>query len=652
MIKPNLKLITLLLSFFISGVLNAQSDTTGNVAFGGIASASDTYSSNSAEEAFDGDTTYTGWGNAGDGLPSWLEYNFGPGNAKVLRRYAIISSSQMTGGWGSTDYVATAWTFEGFNGTSWDTLDIQSNITPVQDEWGVYSFPNTTAYQRYRIVMTSSEDGDYVTITEMRLYLTPDGCLDAALPVNTTSISNMLICNSGSTTLSATVNGNASWYNSATGGNYLGAGTNFTTPNISTTTTYYIQDSTSCDIQRLAIKVLKTTSMNPSVVIEIDSTYGIGANVAFGGIASASDTYSSNSAQAAFDGDSVTTGWGNNGDGFPSWLEYDFGVGNEKTLVKYAFISSSEMVGGWGSTSYVATAWTFEGFNGTTWDTLDIQSDIIAEQDVWAEYTFTNTTAYQKYRINFTESEGGSYATVTEMRLHEAVLNPCSNLALNSVVTANPGNISYQWKLNGDNVGNDENFLILTDFNQADIVTCFVTSDNTCIVNSNTTSNVFTIQTGVPNTFTTVTGSTISVDSTDATYQWIDCDSNTPIADETKHYFTSTQDGNFAVIVSNTCGVDTSECKSITIGKVKDNTLNSNLKVYPNPTSNDIFIELGEIYAFVSITVSDITGRIISTKELTNISNTKLSLDVNPGIYFIEISNGIDNKVVKKIIKN
>ena len=40
----------------------------------------------------------------------------------------------------------------------------------------------------------------------------------------------------------------------------------------------------------------------------------------------------------------------------------------------------------------------FEGYNGTSWDTLDIQSGIIPIQDVWVDYSFSNSTAYEKYQ--------------------------------------------------------------------------------------------------------------------------------------------------------------------------------------------------------------------------------------------------------------
>jgi PKD repeat protein len=51
-----------------------------------------------------------------------------------------------------------------------------------------------------------------------------------------------MICNSGSVTLHANGSGNLSWYDQSTGGNLLGTGSNFITPTLSSTTTYFVQD--------------------------------------------------------------------------------------------------------------------------------------------------------------------------------------------------------------------------------------------------------------------------------------------------------------------------------------------------------------------------------------------------------------------------
>ncbi|MFK5004690.1 hypothetical protein, partial [Klebsiella pneumoniae] len=75
-----------------------------NAATGGTASASDSYGGNPPADAFNGDTTLTGWGNSGNGLPSWLAYDFGAGHSKVIKAYSFYNSKQMQGGWNCECY--------------------------------------------------------------------------------------------------------------------------------------------------------------------------------------------------------------------------------------------------------------------------------------------------------------------------------------------------------------------------------------------------------------------------------------------------------------------------------------------------------------------------------------------------------------------
>src|SRR5690554_2423051 len=72
-------------------------------------------------------------------------------------------------------------------------------------------------------------------------------------------------CGAGSVTLMATASaGTLSWYNVATGGTALGTGENFTTPVITTTTTYYVEvDNNGCISSREA--VIATVNTSPTI---------------------------------------------------------------------------------------------------------------------------------------------------------------------------------------------------------------------------------------------------------------------------------------------------------------------------------------------------------------------------------------------------
>lgn len=58
------------------------------------------------------------------------------------------------------------------------------------------------------------------------------------------SASDKTVCSKNSIILTASGLGKLSWYNAASGGNYLGSGNNFSTPELTSSVTYYVQDST------------------------------------------------------------------------------------------------------------------------------------------------------------------------------------------------------------------------------------------------------------------------------------------------------------------------------------------------------------------------------------------------------------------------
>jgi len=60
-------------------------------------------------------------------------------------------------------------------------------------------------------------------------------------------------CGTGSVSLSANSTDSIFWYNASTAGNLLGIGTNFNTPSISTTTTYYAQAGFACPSSRVPV---------------------------------------------------------------------------------------------------------------------------------------------------------------------------------------------------------------------------------------------------------------------------------------------------------------------------------------------------------------------------------------------------------------
>jgi len=72
---------------------------------------------------------------------------------------------------------------------------------------------------------------------------------------------------------------------------------------------------------------------------------------------------------------------------------------------------------------------------------------------------------------------------------------------------------------------------------------------------------------------------------------------------------------------------------------------------YPNPTTGKVDIKLNKPYDKVSVNITDITGRLISTNQFQNASVLQLQVDAPSGIYFIEIITDGNQKTVIKLMK-
>lgn len=170
------------------------------------------------------------------------------------------------------------------------------------------------------------------------------------------------------------------------------------------------------------------------------------------------------------------------------------------------------------------------------------------------------------------------------------------------------------------------------------------------IDNASLNSNTIPVCAGeniILNTAVTVTGLALSANYKCGDYQWINCSDNSPIAGETSSEFTATEDGVYAVIITEGDCSDTSECVTITHFGLEES--HTSFLVFPNPTSD--FLQVKTTAVDVSnIEIRDISGKII--QKLDAIPNSGLLdvQDLHPGIYFVKLK--VANRVLtEKFIK-
>jgi hypothetical protein len=148
-----------------------------NLAFGGTSTASINGGSGGegSDKAFDGNPG-SKWFNNNISPTGWIQYDFGTGNAQVVKRYTVSSANDVP----ARD--PKDWSFLGSqDGISWTTLDsrsVQSFVNRYQVN--PYNLANTTAYRFYRLDITANNGDVGLQLSELGLWgdsgrTVPDG---------------------------------------------------------------------------------------------------------------------------------------------------------------------------------------------------------------------------------------------------------------------------------------------------------------------------------------------------------------------------------------------------------------------------------------------------------------------------------------------
>ncbi|MBK9415332.1 MAG: T9SS type A sorting domain-containing protein [Bacteroidetes bacterium] len=189
-------------------------------------------------------------------------------------------------------------------------------------------------------------------------------------------------------------------------------------------------------------------------------------------------------------------------------------------------------------------------------------------------------------------------------------------------LSASSGYLDYLWSTNST----DTNIIVST----SGTYSVFVTDTNSCSNSANKNVQVISIDTSV-----TQNGVLLNANST-GNYQWIYCDS-IPISGETNQTFLPTQDGSYAVIISNNGCVDTSGCYVEIIDEVGFLSSDKFLLIYPNPSFGYVTITINQNILDGTCKIFDATGRMVYEIEVKNTSknSTLFELNLNPGFYIL-----------------
>ena len=147
-----------------------------------------------------------------------------------------------------------------------------------------------------------------------------------------------------------------------------------------------------------------------------------------------------------------------------------------------------------------------------------------------------------------------------------------------------------------------------------------------------------------------VVGATLVSNATTGTFQWINCNTMSPIAGATASNFTPPGSGSYAVIVTVAGCSDTSACISVTGIDDDPETEMIAWKVYPNPSSGFLNVESLSEPSEIQIRQLNMNGQIIKAWNFDHLASAELELAGAAGIYFLEIEDKLGNRLVQKIV--
>ena len=131
-----------------------------------------------------------------------------------------------------------------------------------------------------------------------------------------------------------------------------------------------------------------------------------------------------------------------------------------------------------------------------------------------------------------------------------------------------------------------------------------------------------------------------------ATYQWIYCSDLTPVPNQTFSQFAPQANGTYAVVITDNCGSDTSDC--ITISTIGIDELNNYFSVYPNPTTSDLNVSTNILGENTYFEIYDLNNRLIKSG---NVIHDERKIDVNSlssGVYILKLDNTSAIRFVKQ----
>lgn len=492
------------------------------------------------------------------------------------------------------------------------------------------------------------------------------------------------LCGAQSTTLPVTGTGTLYWYDAQTGGNLLNTGNSYTTPEISSNTTYYVEDYieniTTNNVGmsiNLSDGAIYSSSTSHYLIFDAYEEFTLNSVLVYAQGAGNRTIELRNSSGAVLQSTTVNIPDGES----RVTLNFDVPVGTDLRLAgpnaPYLFRNSANVsypyevpgvvsittssAGGVDAPNYYYFFYDWEISQTTTCVSERSAVDVIvhnlptvdlgaAQETCEGNSVLLNAGTFNTYNwstletsSSITVSSSGTYSVtvsdengceandnvlVTINSLPEVSLGNDTTICSGNSLVLNPGTfVDYIWS--------DNATVASKTINSAGLYAVTVTDNNGC--EGSASINIYTQDLPVSQFSETENGDEITFTNSSSNaniYTWNFGDGETSNEINPIHTFSST--GTFVVELTaeNSCGTDVSNTTIIIVSS-QDIKSNEDVNIYPNPTNSNIFIEASN--AFTSYQISDISGKIILTDDI-NSSITKIDMsNYSKGIYFIKL---------------
>ncbi|MGV3631198.1 MAG: T9SS type A sorting domain-containing protein [Bacteroidota bacterium] len=223
----------------------------------------------------------------------------------------------------------------------------------------------------------------------------------------------------------------------------------------------------------------------------------------------------------------------------------------------------------------------------------------------------------------------------------------CSGSAQSYSVTSVAGATSYTWTLPSGWSGTSTTNTINTLSGNSGNIT--VKANNSC--GSSSLRTLAVTVNALPDVNVTLNAGTLTVASSAAVYQWLDCNNgNQAVSGAISQSFTPAATGSYAVTVTKNGCQATSECTPVFLAGMTALEQNG-LTLHPNPNSGSFVIDFGQFLYAADISILDAAGKLVYENKQVNGENFPVELDVPAGVYFVHVRASGESSVLK-LVKN